>query len=138
MSQFSLQRPRFGAALRLRCPRCGITPLLRKGSWFQFEEGCHRCAYRYEREPGYFWGAPWMINYPLVAVLTLILAVWYLRSDLHLHSLVLATVISTVAVGMSLLIYPLARSLWMYGDHFFHPLNENDAWNDSKDPSHPK
>ncbi len=137
MSRFSPQRPHFGAVLRLRCPRCGITPLRKEGSWFEFDDGCARCGYRYEREPGYFWGAPWMINYPLVAVITLILGAWYLRSDLHFHSLILATIISTLAIALSLFLYPYARALWMYGDHFFHPLSDKDAWDDFKGPSHP-
>lgn len=138
MSRFSMQKPKFGAALLLRCPRCGITPLRKQGSWFEFEEGCTRCGYRYEREPGYFWGAPWMINYPLVAVMTIVLTIFYLRSDMHLNSLVLASIVSGVAIGMSLFLYPFARSLWMYGDHLFHPLNDKDAWDDFKGPSHPE
>lgn len=57
-----------GRALRLRCPRCGATPLYT--SWFRMHERCAACGLRYEREQGYFVGAIY-VNYALTAALGL-------------------------------------------------------------------
>jgi len=49
-----------GRALRLRCPRCGRSPLWAR--YFRMHERCAVCGLRYEREQGYFVGAIY-INY---------------------------------------------------------------------------
>src|SRR6185436_3352057 len=61
-------------ALRLRCPECGISPMfvpLRRTrsirDWFEPLDGCPRCGYAYEREPGYFLLAIWGSQYGVVA-----------------------------------------------------------------------
>ncbi|MCF7729614.1 MAG: DUF983 domain-containing protein [Chthoniobacterales bacterium] len=63
-------------AMRLRCPLCGISPifipLLKTRSlrdWFTPLDGCPRCGYPYEREPGYFLMSIWAINYGLGSLL---------------------------------------------------------------------
>jgi uncharacterized protein (DUF983 family) len=60
---------------RLRCPECGISPLFPPASrvesisdWFTMLPGCPRCGYAYDREPGYFLFALWMINFAIVAI----------------------------------------------------------------------
>ena len=65
----------FGRALRLRCPVCGISPLFRPAKrtesltdWFTMLPGCPRCGYAYEREPGYYLFALWLISFFLVAI----------------------------------------------------------------------
>ena len=68
-------KPNLWKALRLRCPYCGIEKLQKKGSWFQFREGCTTCGYRYERELGYYSGASWMINFPVTGLLGFFLVV---------------------------------------------------------------
>src|SRR5262244_4277285 len=55
-------------AVRLRCPRCGATPLFR--GWFRMAEACVLCGLRFERAQGYFVGAIY-INYGVTAVLAL-------------------------------------------------------------------
>src|SRR5438045_9146589 len=54
-----------GRALRLRCPRCGRSPLY--AGWFRMHERCAACGLRYEREQGYFVGAIY-INYAVTIV----------------------------------------------------------------------
>ncbi len=56
-------------ATRLVCPVCGKTPIFpralsvrRLWDWFTPLDGCPRCGYAYEREPGYFLMAIWAIN----------------------------------------------------------------------------
>ncbi|MDX2227896.1 MAG: hypothetical protein SFY92_12495 [Verrucomicrobiae bacterium] len=57
-------------ALRLLCPCCGTRPLFpplrstrRFYDWFQPLDGCPRCGFPYEREPGYFLMATWAFSY---------------------------------------------------------------------------
>ena len=57
-------------AIRLRCPACGISPIFivvrcvrRLRDWFTPLDGCPRCGYPYEREPGYYLIPIWAINY---------------------------------------------------------------------------
>jgi uncharacterized protein (DUF983 family) len=117
--------------LALRCPHCNESKLLKPKSWFEFEPGCTRCNYRYEREEGYFWGAPWMINYPISAAAAIFLGI-ELKQSFGLSSLKLASAISLVTIALAVAIYPHARALWMIGDHMFHPLSEKDRLSDDK------
>src|SRR5438270_13736892 len=57
-------------ALLLRCPECGISPMFVSwrrtrslDDWFKPLDGCPRCGYAYEREPGYFLLATWGSQY---------------------------------------------------------------------------
>src|SRR4029450_11243906 len=55
-------------ALRLRCPRCGETPLFQ--GWFSMVEECPPCRPPFERAQGHFVGAIY-VNYGVAAVLAL-------------------------------------------------------------------
>lgn len=129
MGQLNLQRKRasFLAIPKLKCPYCLRSPLLKQNSWFEFREGCPTCQYRYDREPGYFWGAPWMINYPITGIFTLFLLYTFYRADNRLHVLWIATIVSAAAIIFAVLFYPFARAIWLVGDHWLHPLTEEDA-----------
>ena len=59
--------------LQLRCPECGISPVLvptknvrRLYDWMFPLDGCPRCGYAYEREPGYFLISIWAVNYGVI------------------------------------------------------------------------
>ncbi len=43
--------------------------------WFTPLDGCPRCGYAYDREPGYFLLSIWAINYGIAALLGLVLYV---------------------------------------------------------------
>ena len=67
-------------ALKLRCPECGehsiFKPLKETRSlndWMHPLEGCPKCGYKYEREPGYFLLSTWALNYGIVGGLGLAL-----------------------------------------------------------------
>ena len=118
------ESPRIRGIFRLRCPYCLETHLLQPGSWFEFNEGCRRCGYRFEREEGYFLGAPWMISYPLIGAICLAVAVFtYPLLAPRFGMTGLAVLISITAIVTGLLFYPYARAIWMVGDHLLHPLN---------------
>ena len=57
-----------GRAIRLRCPRCGATPLFR--GWFQMAESCALCGLKFERAQGYFVGAIY-VNYAVTTFLVI-------------------------------------------------------------------
>ena len=96
-------------ALRLRCPRCGETPLFR--GWFAMAEACVLCGLRFERAQGYFVGAIY-INYGVTAVLALGLffLLWGLTT--------LSTAAELALVLPLVIVFPLwffrySRSLWL-------------------------
>jgi uncharacterized protein (DUF983 family) len=109
-------------ALRLRCPHCGETPLLEPGSWLTFRDGCRKCNYTFEREPGYFTGASWVINYTVAGVTAAgagALLLWQAPGvPLDLVIGIAAAVGIAVAIGF----FPVAKALWMWLDHKLHPL----------------
>lgn len=121
----------FRAIFLLRCAYCGRTSFRKKNSWFDFADGCERCNYKFEREEGYFLGAPWMINYPLTSVISIGAGIYFYRYT-DLHSLGLAGLLSAIAISFGILFYPFARAIWMVGDHLIHPIQERDRLNPDK------
>src|SRR5262245_35897159 len=109
-----------GRALRLRCPRCGRTPLFT--GWFAMRDACSACGLRYEREQGYFVGAIY-VNYTLTVALGL-------GGVLLLDEFVGLSLRSQLAVALPLmLLAPLvffrhARSLWLAIDVLVSALDE--------------
>ena len=114
-------------ALRLRCPECGISPLfvpMRRVrslfDWFTPLDGCPRCGYAYEREPGYFLLAVWGLNYGLIAgagvIVGLLIQHRYHPSVWSAWWLLLAPM--PVA---SFLFARHAKALFLAMDHYFDP-----------------
>lgn len=124
MKQFG--PPKLWNVVCLRCIYCGTSPLLKPKTLFEFGEGCSRCNYRYEREVGYFAGASWMITYVVAALSAMVaggLMVWKFSDQ---GDLVVAGVPAAIAGITALIFIPYGRAIWMYLDHMFHPLNEDD------------
>src|SRR3984893_10105809 len=76
-------------ATRWKCPTCGERPLFVPWSevrslrdWLMPLDGCPRCGYPYEREPGYFLLSIFAINYGVGALIVLVI---YLFLDFVLH-----------------------------------------------------
>lgn len=103
-----------GRALRLRCPRCGRTPLFR--GWFAMHERCAMCGLQYEREQGYFVGAIY-VNYAVTAVVCL-------GTPIVLDALIGLSLAAQLAIAMSLAalvpvgFFRYSRSLWLAIDTF--------------------
>jgi len=138
----------FWRALRLRCPECGVSPifqpLTRTRSWRDWStplSGCPRCDYAYEREPGYFLPAIWVVHVFTVfgfgLALGLVLDAW-MRVPLGL-------LVVTVCVPM--LIFALAfvrhaKAIYLAFDHWIDPHRsqqpapntEKPQWNGKPSP----
>ena len=119
-----------GRSARLRCPVCGISPLFLPArrtesitDWFAMLPGCPRCGYPYEREPGYFLFALWLINFGMVTFLGLGLL---LALD-HFFELSTAQLIFFTLTPMWVLGIVTARHIkafFLALDHLIHPHTE--------------
>lgn len=121
-----LKRPKFTSILLLRCPHCMKEGLRKPGSWFEYRDGCEECGYKYEREQGYFTGAPWMVNYSFASLLCFYLYFKFMEVFPEAHYMIQAVSIAIAGVLFSLFFYPFARAIWMFVDHLIHPLTEKD------------
>ena len=107
-------------ALRRRCPECGGGGIFEK--WFTMKERCPTCGYLFARESGYFLGA-----YPLNLIaaeigplgLMVALLVWT-----DISWLLLEAVLIPLAVGMPLVLFPFACTVWMAIDLYLTPVNQ--------------
>ncbi|MEY4631208.1 MAG: hypothetical protein RIQ81_1328 [Pseudomonadota bacterium] len=120
--------------LKLRCPYCGVTPLRSGTSWFNFAEGCPVCDYRFEREPGYFTGASWMVNYTASALFGLSMGAAIMVFLPDLDGLIVAAVVSLFLIGFGLWFIPYSMALWLGFDHLIHPLNPEERFRSFKNP----
>lgn len=119
--------PNLWYTVKLRCPYCGATSLLRPGNPLEFVEGCTPCNYRYEREIGYFSGASWMITYAVAAVSAMLVGGFMIWNFEGMSDLAIAGVPAAFGGLVALLFIPLGRALWMYMDHKMHPLTDDDC-----------
>jgi uncharacterized protein (DUF983 family) len=98
-----------GRAIRLRCPRCGETPLFT--GWFRMAESCALCGLRFERAQGYFVGAIY-INY---AVTTLIAVggFFLLWGQFGFSTRAQLLVLVPIVVVFPLWFFRYSRSFWL-------------------------
>jgi uncharacterized protein (DUF983 family) len=124
-----------GRAMLLRCPVCGkspiFLPLLHTRSlhdWFTPLDGCPRCGYPYEREPGYFLASVWLINYGAGSVLGIVI---YLALEFTIHppiGIMLACVLTPIIL-FNLLFARHSKALFIAIDHLSDP-HEKDPGDD--------
>ena len=98
-----------GRAIRLRCPRCGATPLFR--GWFRMAEACALCGLRFERAQGYFVGAIY-VNYAVTVILA-IGGFFLLWAGLGLSTGAQLAVLVPIVVVFPLWFFRYSRSLWL-------------------------
>lgn len=116
-----------GRAMLLRCPVCGKSPIFlpllktrRLRDWFTPLDGCPRCGYPYEREPGYFLVSVWIINYGAGSILGVLI---YVVLEFTVHppiGVVLAAVLTPIAL-FNLLFARHSKALFIAIDHFSDP-----------------
>jgi uncharacterized protein (DUF983 family) len=107
-------------ALRLRCPRCGRSPLF--AGWFRMHEHCAACGLRYEREAGYFVGAIY-VNYAVTIALGLG-GVLLLDAIVDLPLAAELGIALTVVALVPLVFFRYSRALWLALDHFVTTADE--------------
>jgi uncharacterized protein (DUF983 family) len=124
----------FGRSMRLRCPVCGTRPIflpVRRvrnfDDWFRPLDGCPRCGYAYEREPGYFLLAIFGFNLGFAAwvgitVFTL-LSIYGDVAGMPYWQLLAVTVLPIPIIN--LLIARHAKALFIALDHFVDPHDPN-------------
>lgn len=96
--------------------------------WFTPLDGCPRCGFPYEREPGYFLFSQWVINFGFVATTGLISYLWLeLFADVSTTVLLLLTVTPAPLLGIAIARH--AKALFIALDHFFDPFVLPD-WSD--------
>ena len=94
-------------------------------AWFTTAYGCPRCAYRFEREPGYFLMATWATGFfppaLLCVALMLLLPLWFKMSDtVWLAACMIPAALLAFAIARH------ARAIFLWIDHLFDPLKEED------------
>ena len=94
------------ATLEGKCPRCRkgdmfISPLYKLNKFHKMHDNCPHCGFKYEVEPGYFYGAMY-VGYALSVGIFLVTAIilYYLLNDPSV-----TTYIVTVAI-VALVLYP--------------------------------
>lgn len=107
---------------RRRCPRCGGGHLFR--TWWAIHDRCPRCGLLFAREPGYFTGV-YLLNLTavLVALFVVVMAfaVW-LSEHPGASSVPPMALGGVLAVGVPIVFYPFARTLWSALDLAMIPM----------------
>jgi uncharacterized protein (DUF983 family) len=98
-----------GRAIRLRCPRCGATPLFR--GWFRMAESCALCGLRFERAQGYFVGAIY-INYAATTLIA-VGGFFLLWGEFGLSTRDQLLVLVPIVVLFPLWFFRYSRSFWL-------------------------
>jgi|SRR5271165_268103 len=145
---FSFKRFRWmmSNALALKCPTCGERPMFipwhqvrSLRDWFMPLDGCPRCGYPFEREPGYFLMPIFAVNYGVGAFLGLII---YLVLDFAFHLpiwLVLTVTIAPIPF-FNIWFARHSKAIFLAFDLFFDPHHGDDGGGDRRSdlPTAPK
>ncbi len=118
-------------AMALDCPVCGTKPIFKawRGvrsfyDWFTPLDGCPRCGYPFEREPGYFLLAVFGFNFGIGTTLGIggfiLLAVYGDAANTPVWAL-LATIAAPIPI-INLLIARHMKALFIALDHFVDPF----------------
>jgi hypothetical protein len=111
---------RIFSLLKGKCPKCETGDVFKtKGNLFLFRmpvmhETCPHCGHKFEREPGFFFGAMYVSYALAVAEMVSIIVAWtvLLPNAEYDYKIILLFVITLV-----LLLFPnfrLSRIIWMY------------------------
>jgi uncharacterized protein (DUF983 family) len=94
--------------------------------WFAPLDGCPRCGYPYEREPGYYLVSIWAINYGVGSAIGL--AIYgFLEWKLDLPVWELLTAVLVPVFVFSLLFARHSKALFLALDLFFDPHEKEDG-----------
>lgn len=130
-------------ALGLRCPSCGTKPMFVKWykvrsvrDWFTPLDGCPRCGYAYEREPGYFLMSIWAVNYGFGSLLGLALyGILEWQFELTVGQLITAVIVPVFL--FSVFFARHSKSIFLAFDLFFDPHQRNGGDDGGNKPMQP-
>lgn len=133
----------FVRALLLRCPKCGTKPMFTKwyrvrslNEWYSPLDGCPRCGYPYEREPGYFLMATWAVNYGLSSVCGLVLyAVLAIFFDPPLGPLLAMVLIPVFLINVFFVRH--SKAFFLAADMFIDPHEKEGGDDGGNQPTSP-
>jgi uncharacterized protein (DUF983 family) len=104
-------------ALRLRCPKCGKSPIFR--GWFAMHDACLSCGRRFQRDAGYFLGSIYF-NYGVTAMLVVVMYfAMYFRDWLTDRDRLI--VLSLFAIVFPMWFFRYARAFWIAFDERWDP-----------------
>ncbi len=134
----------FCRSMRLRCPACGVSPIFvawrkirRLRDWFTPLDGCPRCGYPYEREPGYYLMSIWAVNYGVGSLVGL--AIYgFLEWKFHLPVWQLLAAVLVPVFVFTLLFARHAKALFLALDLFFDPHEKEGGGDGGNVPATPK
>lgn len=114
-----------GRGLIRRCPNCGNPRIYRR--WWEMSGRCSRCAIEFEREEGYWTGAMAinLIVTELVFAAVMVAVVVSTWPDVPMLPLLIAGLI--VNGSVSVVFYPIAKTIWIAIDLLLHPLEPNEV-----------
>jgi uncharacterized protein (DUF983 family) len=100
-----------------KCPRCHKGKVFENNNPyslkkpFEMRDSCSECSLKYEREPGFFYGALY-VSYALMAGVFII---WFLADLLwiHMHAVTLAIVVASTMLMLFPLVFRSARIIWL-------------------------
>lgn len=109
-------------ALRLRCPFCGGSGIWQ--SWLTIKDACPDCGTRFAREQGYFLGSM-LVNLVAAEFITVATIVaLFVFTDLSW--VWMEIIVLPMALGLPLLFWPFARTLWIAADIVISPDRTDD------------
>jgi uncharacterized protein (DUF983 family) len=130
-------------ATRLLCPVCGRTPIFpraisvrRLWDWCNPFDGCPRCGYAFEREPGYFMMAVWAVNCGSASLLGMLIYV-FLELNFALPAYVTVPAVVAPVVLFNLLFIRHSKAYFIAIDHLLDPHDrggDDDRGNQPIDP----
>ncbi|MGH8047833.1 MAG: DUF983 domain-containing protein [Chthoniobacterales bacterium] len=122
-------------ATRLLCPVCGRTPIFprafsvrRLWDWCTPLDGCPRCGYAFEREPGYFLMAVWAVNCGSASLLGMLIYL-FLELNFSLPDYVMLSAVVIPVVLFNLLFVRHSKAYFIAIDHLLDP-HERDGGDD--------
>lgn len=109
-----------------KCARCHKGKVFENNNPYSFKNGltmkdsCSECNLKYEREPGFFYGA----LYVSYALMSGIFIVWFLADLLwiHMEAVTLAIVVASTMLILFPVVYRSARLVWL---NFFIRYDKN-------------
>ena len=120
-------------ALNLRCPVCGLSPIFPAYhqfktilDWFSTLPGCDHCGYDYQREPGYFLTAAWLLNWQGMFVFGLVSFV-ILDGLFRLSFIQLLCFNASFSLVIILLTVRHTKALFMALDHLLDPITSENG-----------